>query len=258
MVCISRPLAGLSTWTTIECVPHTNLTLQQLSRYLHLSESQIRKLVDRGEIPSRRVNGELVFPKDGVHRWLEHRIGVSDERELVQVEAALTKSVPPGTVEDEVSLVSLIPEGAIALPLRAKTRDSVIRSMVKLAGATGLLWDTDAMSEAVKAREELHSTALDNGVALLHPRRPMPGILGDSLVVLGVVPSGIPFGGASGLTDVFFLICSTDDWVHLRMLTRLSRMLTYPDFLRRLRELSSEMAIRELFLETEGAISSVG
>ena len=214
--------------------------------------------MDKGTIPSRRVNGELVFSRDEVHRWLEQRIGISDEEELVQVEAALTKSIPPGTVEDDVSLASLIPEGALALPLAAKTRDSVIRSMVQLAGSTGLLWDTDAMSEAVKAREELHTTALDNGVALLHPRRPMPSLLGDTFVALGIAPRGIPFGGASGLTDIFFLICSTDDRVHLRILTRLSRVLTYPDFLRRLRESSSELEVRELILETEGAISSVG
>ena len=239
-------------------MPYTNLNLQQLSRFLHLPDAQIRKLVDRGTIPSRRVNGELVFAREEVHRWLEQRIGVSDEEELVQVEAALTKSIPPGTVEDEVSLVSLIPDGAIALPLMAKTRDSVIRSMVQLAGTTGLLWDTDAMAEAIKAREELHTTALDNGVALLHSRRPMPSLLGDTFLVLGIVPSGVPFGGASGLTDVFFLICSMADRVHLRILTRLSRMLTYPDFLKRLRELSDELEVRKLVAEVERAIVSAG
>ena len=240
-------------------MPHSTLTLQQLSRYLHLPDTQIRRLVDKGAIPSRRVNGDLVFSREEVNHWLERRIGISDEEELVQVEEALTKSAPPGTAEDEISLVALIPEGAIALPLLAKTRDSVIRSMVQLAGSTGLLWDTDAMAEAVKAREELHSTALDEGVALLHPRRPMASILGDTFVTLGIVPSGIPFGGgSSGLTDVFFLICSMDDRVHLRILARLSRVLGSHDFLCRLRESSSEGAVRELFLEVEGAISSVG
>ena len=237
---------------------HANLNLQQLSDYLHLPNTQVRKLVDRGAIPSRRVGGELVFSREEVHHWLEQRIGVSDEEELVQVEEALTKSVPPGTVEDEVSLAALIPDGAIALPLLARTRDSVIRSMVQLGGATGLLWDTDIMAEAVKAREELHTTALDNGVALLHPRRPMPNLLGDTFLALGIVPSGVPFGGISGLTDVFFLICSMDDRVHLRILTRLSRMLTHPDFLRRLRESLDEFEVRELISEVEGAISSVG
>ena len=239
-------------------MPHTNLNLQQLSRFLHLPDGQIRKLVDRGVIPSRRVHGELVFSREEVHRWLERRIGVSDEEELVQVEASLIKLIPHGTEGDEISLAALIPEGATALPLLAKTRDSVIRSMVQLAGSTGLLWDADAMIEAVKAREELHTTALDNGVALLHPRRPMPSLLGDSFLALGIAPSGVPFSGASGLTDIFFLICSMDDRIHLRILTRLSRMLTYLDFLKRLRVSSNELEVRELICAVDRAISSVG
>ncbi|MDR0520775.1 MAG: PTS sugar transporter subunit IIA [Planctomycetaceae bacterium] len=229
---------------------HSNLTLQQLSRYLHLPDMQVRKLVDKGAIPSRRVNGELIFSRDDVHRWLEQRIGVSDEEELAKVEENLSKTIPPGTIEPELSLASLIPQGAVVLPLTARTRDSAIRSMVQTAVSTGLLWDGEAMGEAVKIREELHTTALDNGVALLHPRRPMPHILGDSFIALGIAPSGIPFGGGTSvLTDVFFLICSMDDRIHLRILTRLSRTLTMPDFLRRLRELPDEQSVRNLFLE---------
>ena len=237
---------------------HSNLNLQQLSQYLHLSDAQVRKLVDKGEIPSRRVGGELVFSKDDVHRWWEQRIGISDDEELVQVEKTLKKRDSHGTSGDGFSLASLIPEGAVAFPLSAKTKDSVIRSMVQLGASTGLIWDTDTMVEAVKNREEMLSTALDNGVALLHPRRPMPHILGDTFLALGVVPNGIPFGGASGWTDIFFLICSMEDPIHLRILARLSRILTYPDFLSRLRESSDEFEVRELILKTEGAISSVG
>jgi PTS system nitrogen regulatory IIA component len=229
-----------------------NLTMTQLARYIHLPEPAVRKLVDRGTIPSRRVNDELVFSKDEVHRWLERRIGVSDDAELVQVEAALTRSLPAGTVEETVSIASLIPAGAMALPLKAKTKDSAIRSMVQLAMETGLLWDGEAMSEAVKAREELHTTALDNGVALLHPRRPLPSILGDTFLSLGITASAIPFGGgSSSLTDIFFLICSTDDRIHLRILTRLSRILSSAHFLANLRDMSDEQFIRKLIIDIE-------
>ena len=227
----------------------------QLSRYLHLPEAQVRKLVDRGAIPSRRVNGEQVFSRDEVHRWLETRIGLSDDDELAQVEGALDRSIPDGTVEKPVLIASLIPEQAIATPLAAKTRDSAIRGMVQLGVDTGLLWDADAMIEAVKNREELHSTALDNGVALLHPRRPLPGILGESFIAVGVLPRGIPFGGGWGnMTDVYFLICSTDDRIHLRILARLSRILSAPRFLDDLRNAPDGDAIRKLIRQTENRL----
>ncbi len=99
--------------------------------------------------------------------------------------------------------------------------------MISLAARTGWLWDPEAMLQAVKTREELCSTAMDNGVALLHPRRPMTHILERPFLSLGIATTGIPFGGSrSGLTDVFFLICSVDDRQHLRTLARLGRLLT--------------------------------
>jgi PTS system nitrogen regulatory IIA component len=228
------------------------MNLPQLSRYLHLPEEQVRKLVDRGSIPSRRVNGNYLFSKDEVHRWLEARIGVSDDKELYRIEQTLDATVPAGEIEQPVWISSLIPSGAIAVPLQSRTKDSVIRSMVQLAENTGLLWDSAEMTEAVKQREELHTTALDNGVALLHSRRPLPGILGDTFITMGIVPSGLHFGGGfDSMTDVFFLICSLDDRVHLRILTRLSRILTVPNFLDTLRTLGNESEIRHWILRTE-------
>jgi PTS system nitrogen regulatory IIA component len=79
----------------------------------------------------------------------------------------------------------------------------------------------------VREREDLHPTALDIGVALLHPRRPLPGILAEPFLALGRTYQGVPFGGVrGGLTDIFFLILATDDRGHLRTLARLSRLLS--------------------------------
>lgn len=225
----------------------TTMNFAQLVQYLHLPESQVKKLVDKGEIPGRRVNNELVFITEQVNRWLETRIGISGEKELADIDRKLEPT--------PISIEELLKNGRIALPLPARTKDSAIRSMVALAVETGNLWDGDAMTEAIKAREDLHSTAMDNGVALLHSRRPMPSILGDNLLLLGLTPSGIPFGGGfNNLTDVFFLICSMDDRIHLQILTRLSRILTTPGFLDKLREQSDEAGILDLIAETEAPL----
>ena len=91
-------------------------------------------------------------------------------------------------------------------------------------------------------------TAMDNGVALLHPRRPMSDLLADPFIAFGRTPRGVPFTNAKGvLTDIFFLICSTNDTQHLRTLARLSRILNATDFLDTLRELDDPRAIQKLF-----------
>jgi PTS system nitrogen regulatory IIA component len=115
-----------------------------------------------------------------------------------------------------------------------------------------MLWDEQKMADAVRAREELHPTALDNGVALLHPRRPMNSILAEPVVALGRTFQGIPFGGRGGqLTDIFFLVCSVSDSEHLRLLARLSRILTDASFLATLRELTAPAEIHELIAAAE-------
>ena len=117
--------------------------------------------------------------------------------------------------------------------------------MANLAASTGLLWDPEKMATAVRSRENLHPTALDNGVALLHPRRPLSNVLAESVVALGCSPNGVPFGGGC-LTDVFFLVCSANDREHLRILARLSRLISSESMLDEIRNAADAMAAWEV------------
>lgn len=204
---------------------HEDFEIDSLAKFLHLMPNQVQKMVERGKLPGRKISGQWKFSQAEIHHWLEERIGVSDEEELAEVEDVLDRH-GEAEAEASVSVCDLLMPEAIAVPLNARTRGSAISEMVKLASHTGLLWDPAKMEQAVRERESLHPTALDNGVALLHPRRPLSNILGEPLLAIGRTYQGVPFGGARGsLTDIFFLICSVDDRGHLRLLARLSRML---------------------------------
>ncbi len=232
-------------------MPHTDFDLDSLAAYLHLTPQQVGRLADRGKLPGRKVGGKWRFSRAEIHHWLEDRIGLSDEEELVQVESVLDRAGGTKRPED-VCLAELLPKEAVAVPLLARTRNSVITRMVELAANTGMLWDPEKMIEAVRQREEMHSTALDGGVALMHPRRPMAKILAQPFLALGRTLSGIPFGAGAPLTDIYFLICSTDDRSHLRLLARLSRVLAVPGFLASLRQAGDPAAVCRLIAETEG------
>jgi PTS system nitrogen regulatory IIA component len=216
-------------------MPTQDFDTDTLARYLHISQGQVQKLAERGNVPGRKIAGQWRFSKGEIHHWLEERIGAGGEADLHQVQVLLDRAAPVHEAASVELSELLLPE-AVGIPLDARTRSSVIKAMVELAAKTGMLWDSAEMAEAVQAREKLHPTALDNGVALLHPRRPLPHILGQPFVALGKTASGIPFGSESGqLTDVFFLICSVDDSQHLRTLARLSRLVAAPGFLDALR-----------------------
>jgi len=113
---------------------------------------------------------------------------------------------------------------ALAPALASRTKAAVLRDMVALAERTELLYDPRDLLKSLREREELCSTALDNGVALLHPRHHDPYLTSDSFLALGHTEL-LPFGAPDGQkTDLFFLICCQDDCIHLHVLARLCLM----------------------------------
>ena len=230
---------------------HEDFDIESLAVYLHLDLQQVTRLVKRGRLPGRKVGGKWRFARAEIHHWLEHRIGLSDDEQLAEVEIALKRSAGIESQRD-VRIAKLLPREAVAVPLAARTRNSVITRMVALAAQTGWLWEERKMADAVRTREDMAPTALDNGVALLHPRRPMAKILQRPFMAFGRTATGIPFGSTGGgMTDIFFLVCSTKDQGHLRALARLSRILTVPGLLDALREAADAAIAHRLIVEAE-------
>ena len=150
--------------------------IDQLAAYLHITPNQVTKMVTRGKLPGRRVNGQWRFSESEIHHWLEEQIGIVESDELQRFERILEKNFDT-SIDERTMLCEFMSIDAIAIPLDARTKTSVVREMCNVAAGTGLLWDAAQMAEAVSAREALHPTALENGVALLHPRlkKRLPG-----------------------------------------------------------------------------------
>ena len=228
--------------------------IQSLSAYLHLTPEQVKKMAERGRLPGRRIGGQWRFSQAEIHTWFEDRIGASDEKELVEVERVFKIQAQKTTV-DSFHIPDLLQLENVFAPLLARTKSKVITKLCDHVSASGALWEPDKMAEAITRREELHPTALENGVALLHPRRPMPSAMGEPFLGLGVTTNGIPFGGPRGcLTDIFFLIGSTDEAVHLRVLARLSRLIQIPDVLTQIRGAEGASEIHRVISDADELI----
>jgi len=235
-------------------MPDEDFDIESLASYLHLDAGQIARLAERGKLPARRVSGAWRFAAAEIHHWLEERIGLSDAVELERVEAALDRSAP-ADADPLISIGDSLPLSAIEIPLAARTRNSVITSIVDVAARTGWLWEPAKMAEAVRNREDLYPTALETGVALLHPRRPLTGMLDRAFLAFGRTERGIPFASRRGLlTDLFFLILSTDDRGHLRTLARLGRLLAVPTLLPALRSAATAAEIHDVIVTHESEL----
>jgi PTS system nitrogen regulatory IIA component len=230
--------------------------IASLAAYLHMMPAQVTRLAERGKLPGRRIGGQWRFTRPEVSQWLEERMGLSGDEELAAMEGRLRRDDSHGA--SVIDLAELLPMETVAVPLAARTRASVIKAMCELAAASGRLWDVERMADAVSQRESMAPTALENGIALLHPRRPQSSILDQAVIALGITSGGIPFGGGpggSGLTDIFILIAATSDHEYLRTLARVSRIVNDRDWTSTLRAAPDAFAARELIMQRDSEIT---
>lgn len=227
------------------------LDLNQLASLLGRDARELSKLAHRGRLPGRMVGGEWRFASAEIHRWIENSLPQLSDREL--------RGLDPACPEAGYTpfLSTLLPIDCIDLNLPARTRHSVLRELVKLAGNSHRIWDAPAILEAVEVRENAHSTAQPEGFALPHPRRRLLNTLGESVIAFGRTSSGIAFGAERGsLTDLFFLVCCHEDGMHLRVLARLARILRHAGLLEDLRQAESPQDAWDLLVTAEAAILS--
>ena len=86
-----------------------------------------------------------------------HQKSSSGARQIIAQDAIMPEMIRPEFVEPA---------------LTAKTKGSVLRQMAALAEKTGLVCDPESLLQGLEAREELCSTGIPGGLALLHSRNP--------------------------------------------------------------------------------------
>lgn len=247
------PVAVLRVRSSVRlCImAHDWFTLDELSLQLGRDVREVEKLVNRGRIPGHKRAGEWSFQATEVTQWLEQEMRTFSEPEL----AALENSHRSLEDDADVPVTSLMSLDTVQVPLEGRTKRSVLEGLVEVAGRTYQIWEPATVLKAVLEREELMSTAFDNGVAMPHPRQTLTGSIGDSVVAFGRTSSPIIFGAANNsLTDLFFLVICLDTKTHLRVLARLGRMLQLPGFTQSLRDAEDSETAYLRIREAEAAV----
>ena len=146
---------------------------------------------------------------------------------------------------------------AIDLSVAAKAKAGLLRDMTDLAERSGLVYDVDGLFKELEARETAASTAIGEGVALLHPRFHDPYMFEETFVAYGRSERPVFFGAPDGEgTRHFFLICSTDHELHLHILARLAILAHGTDLMERLDAADSPEAVVAAIADCEAAYRS--
>ncbi len=231
---------------------HDWLSLEELAQFLGRDRREIEKLVQRGRIPGRRMQSEWQFHPTEVTYWLEQEMRDFSSAELHGLERAQQNS----GADIHCPVRSLLHPDTMQVPLEARTKRSVLECLIEVAGRTWQIWQPAEILQAVQQREEVMSTGFESGVAIPHPRNPLPDAYGQSLVAFGRTFSGIPFGAPNRqLSDLFFLVLCRDSRTHLHVLSRLGRIIQLPGFLDELRSANDGLRAYEIVCSADEALS---
>jgi excisionase family DNA binding protein len=133
-------------------VPSEFMSVRDAARYLGINEKKIYFLAKANKIPSTRVTGKWLFPKQLIDRWIEE----SASRTMAPSRAATERTaVLLGAGSDDPAL-------------------SVLQDFYRARGASGTLFMATVGSAA--GLESVRSGMADFATAhLLDPARPVPG-----------------------------------------------------------------------------------
>ena len=196
------------------------MSLTQAAEHVHMDASELKHFAQRGEIEAEKRGDDWYFEHRTLDEWAQRNLLTVGKRDLERVQRA------------DLTLENLFRADAIDLDLGAKAKAGVIRDMSELAVKSGLVYDTDGLYAELAAREEAASTAIGNGVALLHPRYHDPYFFEESFIAYGRSSRGVFFGAPDDEpTHHFFLICSTNHEEHLHLLAKLALLARKSEFL---------------------------
>jgi PTS system nitrogen regulatory IIA component len=235
-------------------MPHSAMSLEEAAEYLHLDATDVRALAVRGDIPCETQGERLVFRRGRLKTWSGQRIlglrgkhltdyhsrGIAREHDISPASPVITELSDPEFMEPV---------------LQGRSKAAVLRAMTGVAEHTGYLYDPDDLLESLRQREELCSTGIEGGAAVLHPRHHDPYMFEDSFVCIGRCPAPIPFGAPDGgKTDILFLVCCQDDRIHLHVLARLCLLSHTTMLLARLRAAATGREMFEALRDAEASI----
>ncbi len=148
-------------------------------------------------------------------------------------------------------LTDILTESRIELHLTAGGKDEVIDRLVDLVADGMRDGDRASILQSVKAREQLMSTGVGNGVAIPHGKTNAVDAL---IAAFGRCEEPVDYDALDGQpVSLVFLLVGPEDAAgpHIKALSRISRLLSYEEFRARLADAESAGQVMDAITEEE-------
>ena len=130
------------------------LTIEEVAKYLRVSERTVYDWAQKGEIPSGKIGTVWRFKKSEIEKWVNDR---------------LSSGARQNTVATVVQIKNILSPDRIIFLNHATKRDALLELAANLSTAPQVKNGQELAVEILK-REELMSTAIGRGIAIPHVR----------------------------------------------------------------------------------------
>lgn len=194
------------------------LSKSEAARILKVSERIIQEMINGNVFESKTVGKSVKIDSDSLHEWMENL--TENEEKILALKRVICHFEEYMRYEN------------IFLDFRAENKYEAIRILSEKAKDLRLVRDARWLYEVVVAREELISTAIGNGVALLHPRHLHPSKIKSPSILFGRSEEGVDFDAPDNKpVNIFFMLLLHNDKQHLFSLSYISKLLVNPNVL---------------------------
>ena len=220
------------------------MTVAEVAEYLQLAERTVLRMAQRGEIPAAKIASQWRFMRSVVRDWL-----------AVQMHGVGSR---PGRSSGPLLPLSQLVRPELASPrVRPGTKAAVMQHLVTPLRDSGFAADPERLLVALMERERMMSTAVGHGVAIPHPRQPLPGMFPEPAVALGICREGTDFDAVDDRpVRVFFLVCSTGEEIHLHIMARIGWLARHSALMTELEGLGSPEDVAAFCRRADTALGS--
>jgi len=135
--------------------------------------------------------------------------------------------------------------------LKGESKEEIINELINLFKNDPRVEDIDKVRSAVLEREKVMSTGVGKGFAIPHGKT---NAVNEIVGAFGIIKEGIEYESLDGNpVNLVFLLVGKDNLIstHIKLLSRISRLMNKDDFRHRLTEASNADEIVKLFSEEE-------
>lgn len=228
------------------------LTLKELAEYLRVNERTILRMLRNKKIEGAKIGGQWRFNGSQIDKVLfPGKTPTETGENLFEEDEAMSILNRPSI---GIPISRVMSEDRIILNLKATDTKGIIAELTDPRLLYGLVMDATELREKCNQREEVVSTAVGCGIAIPHPRDPIPTLRASAAIVYGYSKDGVDYGAPDGeLVHHFFLLCSQNIELHLHLMGCMARLLKSTDFIQSLSECKNNADVIHLVMEHERA-----